>query len=286
ATVEKDLKLRPARLQAMHPAVIERRHVTVLLRAEALEPGFARMDDEGAATRFSNCRDEAIEAFLGVLIVDADAAFHRHWNRDSRAHRGDTLSNKLRLGHEAGAETSRLHAIRRAPDVEIDLVIAESGANPCGLVKFPRIASSELKTDRMLGGIKPKHAFPVAIEYRVRRHHLCVQERPPRQQPQEVAAVAVGPLHHRRDAKTVRVGFQRATLSINRFRLDQRLAELLAPIVQRPKHWAKRLALLRQKIFVARRMLLVEPRADHALGLKRLEPRRERVGSNTIQSRL
>src|SRR5262245_27309050 len=101
----------------MHPPVVERRHVTVFLRAETLEPGLARMNDEGAAASFSNCRDEAIEAFLGVLIVDADAAFHRHWNRDSRAHRRDALANKLRLGHEAGAETSRVHAIRRAPDV-------------------------------------------------------------------------------------------------------------------------------------------------------------------------
>src|SRR4029453_1034917 len=56
----------------------------------------------------------------------------------------------------------------------------------------------------MLGAIKPKQALAVAIEHRVRRDHLSVEKRPPRQEPQEVAAVAGGPLHHRRDTKAVR----------------------------------------------------------------------------------
>jgi hypothetical protein len=46
----------------------------------------------------------------------------------------------------------------------------------------------------------------------------------------------------------------------------------LAPCIERLQHGAKGLALVGEKILVARRMPLIEPRGDHALRLQRLEP--------------
>src|SRR5262245_31991427 len=201
--IENDLELRPTRLQAMNPPVIEGRQVAVLLRAEAFEPSLARMHDEGPAACFGNGRDEPVEACFGVLVVDADAAFDRDWNWHRSAHRRDALGDKLRLRHEAGAEASRLHAARWAADIEIDLVITEVGADPRSLGKLIGIAAAELKSDRMLCGMKTKHAVAVAVEHCLSRHHLSVEKRSPRQQPEQVAAVAVGPLHHRRNGETV-----------------------------------------------------------------------------------
>ncbi len=45
--------------------------------------------------------------------------------RDARAHGGDAVRHELRLGHQAGAEAALLHAVARAADIEIDLVVAE-----------------------------------------------------------------------------------------------------------------------------------------------------------------
>ena len=59
----------------------------------------------------------------------------------------------------------------------------------------------ELKDDRMLDVGKPDQALAVAAQHRIRRHHLGVQARMPRQQAMEDTAVPVRPLHHRRNGK-------------------------------------------------------------------------------------
>jgi beta-keto acid cleavage enzyme len=56
-----------------------------------------------------------------------------------------------------------------------------------------------------------------------------------------------------------------------------RLPIALAPAVKRLEHRAERLPLVCQKIFVARRVVLVEAGADHALVLEPFQPRRQRV---------
>src|SRR5215469_14204681 len=108
------------------------------------------MHDEGSAACFGNGRDEPVEACFGVLVVDADATLDRDWNWHRRAHRRDALGCKLRLRHEAGAEAARLHTVRRATDIEIDLVITKVGADPRSLGKLIGIAAAELEPDRVL----------------------------------------------------------------------------------------------------------------------------------------
>src|SRR4026207_1362399 len=105
----------------MNPPVIERWHVAVLLWAHPFEPRFPRMYDEGPAAGRRNGLDETVEARFRVLVVDADAAFHRDWNQHSPSHRRDALRDKIGLRHEAGAETPRLNAVRWAAGIEGDL---------------------------------------------------------------------------------------------------------------------------------------------------------------------
>ena len=70
---------------------------------------------------------------------------------DRRLHRGDAIADQLRLGHQAGAEPAVLHAVGRAADIEIDLVIAEVGADRARTAaSASRIAAAELHRDRML----------------------------------------------------------------------------------------------------------------------------------------
>src|SRR5581483_10245880 len=149
--VEDDFEIGPALLQTMDASIVERRYVAVLLRAQALEPCLARMHDEARAARAGDLVDEAIEALLGILIVDADAAFDGDGKAGACHHLGDARAHKRGLGHEASAEAARLHPVRRAAHVEVDLVVTEIRADPRGLRELVRIAAAELQRERMLG---------------------------------------------------------------------------------------------------------------------------------------
>jgi len=54
------------------------------------------------------------------------------------------------LRHQAGAEAALLHPVGRAADIEVDLVIAQVGADARALRQRRRIAAAELQRDRML----------------------------------------------------------------------------------------------------------------------------------------
>ena len=166
------------------------------------------MQDEGAAAALRHRIDEAIEAFLRILVVDADAALDRDRHLGALAHRRDQVGDKLGLGHQAGAEPPRLHAIGRAADIEIDLVVTELGADARGLGKRARIAAADLQGNGMLIHMELEQPVPIAAQHGVRRHHLGVEQRALGDEPQEVAAVPVGPLHHGRDAEEMLVHIQ------------------------------------------------------------------------------
>ena len=107
----------------------------------------------------------------------------------------------LRLGHEAGAEAPPLNALRRAATVEVDLVIAEVGADRGSAGELGRLTAAQLQRHRMLALVEGEVASPVAVEDRPAVHHLGVEQGGRCQQPVEVAAVPVTPIHHRCDAQ-------------------------------------------------------------------------------------
>ncbi len=163
AAIDDDLELGTPLLQAMDAGVIERRDVAVLLRAQALQPGFARVHDESAAAGPRDHVDEAVEILLFVLVVDADAALDGDRQPGACSHRRDAVADQLRLGHEAGAEPPRLHAVGRTADIEVDLVIAVVRADPRRGGKLLSIAAAELKRERMLDRREAEHARPIAV---------------------------------------------------------------------------------------------------------------------------
>src|SRR3954470_11384931 len=143
AAVDRDVERGPRALQPIDAIVVERRNVTILAWREAVEPSLARVHDQRIdAGRHDNAR-ECIERLFRILLVDAEAALHRDRNPDSRLHRGNALTDKLRLGHQAGAEAPFPYAIRRTPHIQIDLIVAEVGANARTLRQRARVRSAE-----------------------------------------------------------------------------------------------------------------------------------------------
>ena len=120
---------------------------------------------------------EAVEIDFGVLIVDADAAFDRDGGIGRIAHGREAIGDQTGLGHEARAKLARLHAIGRAPDIEIDLVVTEPVANPDGGGKFCRIGAAQLDRDRMLTRIISQQPPGIPMHQRSAGHHLGEQQR-------------------------------------------------------------------------------------------------------------
>ena len=131
--------VRMRRLQPINNAVVERWNGPVILGAEALQPCLARMDGEC----IHPCRHRGIckgeERLFGVLVVNPDPAFKGDGDRNCRFHGRDAVPNKCGLGHEASAETARLHPVRRAADIHVDFIIAEVFADLRGLSQKRRI---------------------------------------------------------------------------------------------------------------------------------------------------
>src|SRR6266852_3090829 len=200
-------------LEPIDAVIVERWDVAVLARREAIEPGLARMHDEGVDARRDHDARERIERFLRILVVDADAAFDGHRNPDRRLHGGDAIADEARLRHQTGAEPALLHAIGGAADIEIDLVVAEVGADARALRERRRVGAAELQRHRMLRRIEAEQARAIAAQHRARRDHLGIDQRAAREQAVEEPAVPVGPLHHGGDAEARNVVLQCRALS-------------------------------------------------------------------------
>ncbi len=142
---------------------------------------------------------EFLKRRFGVLIVDADAAFHGDRNIHSSLHRGDAVADQFRLGHQASAEPAILHAIGRAAGIEIDLAKACIGADARTGRERSRIGTAKLQGERMLGRIETEQPPPVAMQHGARGQHLGIEQRLAREQTMEEPAMPVSPLHHRSD---------------------------------------------------------------------------------------
>src|SRR6185312_5114076 len=137
---------------------------------------------------------------LARATHDADAHLHRHWNGDRCPHRRNTLRNPGGLPHETCAECAASDPVTGAPAVEVDLIV--SRLLPCyrGNRELLRIATPELQRHRMLLRIERQEAVGIAADDRRGGDHLRIKERPWGEATQEITAVAVGPVHHRRNA--------------------------------------------------------------------------------------
>ena len=160
AAIDRDVQRRIGALEPIDAVVVERRDIAVLARREPVEPGFARMHDQRIGAGRDHGAGERVERLFRVLLVDADAALHRDRQRDRGLHGGDAIADQRRLGHQAGAEAPFLHAVRRAADIEVDLGVAEVGADARALGERLRVRAAELHRDRLLGRIEARAAAP------------------------------------------------------------------------------------------------------------------------------
>ncbi len=203
AAVDGDAQLREFLLELVDLLVTQRRDLPVFLRRQARQPGLARMHHEHLAAGRGHGFDEGAQEHVVLAVVDADAAFHRDRHPARRPHCRHGRRDPLRLGHQAGAEAAFLHPVRGTAAVEIDLVVTVFHGDGGGLRQRLGLAAAELQGQRMLARIKAQVAPGIAAQDRPGVDHLRVQPRMPRQQAQEIAAVPVGPVHHRRDGEAI-----------------------------------------------------------------------------------
>ena len=135
-----------------HEVVVERRDLAVLLRAQALEPGLAGVDGDPPHPGLGHQGEEGGEHALGVLVVDADPALdgHRHRAGGVDHRRGRSRRRSSGRAHQRGAEAAGLHAVGRAADVEVDLVVAVVAADRRGGGERRGLGAAELQRERLL----------------------------------------------------------------------------------------------------------------------------------------
>ena len=132
---------------------------------------------------------------------DSNTALDRDGNIDRVDHRACAVGHDVGRFHERRAEASLLDARARAADVQVDLVVAEGLADFRRTGQRVRLRATELQAHGMLRRVEAKQPVAVAAQHGLRVDHLAVEEHARADLPQEVAAVPVGPRHHRRDAQ-------------------------------------------------------------------------------------
>jgi phage tail tape-measure protein len=154
------------------------------------------VDDEHLAAAVGNGVDEIAQLLVALHVIDTDAMLDGHGDVAGIAHRRDAVAHAPRFGHQAGTEGAVLYPVRGTAAVQVDLI--EAGfRRPAGAAREIRgLRAAELQGDGMLSRIKRQEARTVAVDQGPGGDHFRVQPRATRQQPPEVAAVAVGPVHH------------------------------------------------------------------------------------------
>ena len=196
AAVDYDSKLWEILLESIDPGVVQRRNLPVLLRRQTLQPGLAGMHDKHRTTRRGDGFDKPGKLPVGLHLIDADTVLHRDRDIAGIHHGLDAVRHQLWLGHQAGAEHPRLHPVRGAAAVQVDLVVAPFLGPPGTARQLCRVGTAELQRHRVLLGIEMQEALPVTVNQGAGGDHLRVQQRLFGEQAPEIPAVVVRPVHH------------------------------------------------------------------------------------------
>ena len=127
------------------------------------------MHDEQLAAGGGNRVDEGEERRRNLPVSSTPS---RHFTVTGNAHRGDhrrdAVGDQRRLLHQAGAESPGLHAVGRAADVEVDLVVApllRRCARPAPAAPDrcrPAAAPPDARTDRSPAVARDRRGSPPA----------------------------------------------------------------------------------------------------------------------------
>ena len=192
--------------QPVHHLIAQRRNLAVLLRVQPVQPGIAGVYHKAAAAGRSHHIHEAMHELIVLTPVDANAMLDRHRHLHYRLHRRHAIGHPLGLGHQAGAKGPLAYPVTGAAAIQVDLVVAIGLPLTCGLRQQLRIIAAQLQHHAVALLAPPQQMVQITMRNGLCRHHLGIQPGPPRQQPVKAAAMAVGPVHHRRhrDAETGR----------------------------------------------------------------------------------
>ena len=201
AAVDDEFQGGKVSLQTQHPLRLQRWNVAVFLGRQALQPGIAGMHDEEFATRLRDGAHKVPHEVVALATVNADAVFHRHGNVHRVLHGFHAIGHQSGFGHQASAKSTALHPLGGATAVEVDLLIAPLLAQLGGTGQIGRFAPTQLQGHRVFFRVEIKVARHIAMDQRPRGDHLGVEQGVARQQAVEIPAVAVGPVHHRRNTQ-------------------------------------------------------------------------------------
>ena len=98
------------------------------------------------------------------------------------------------------------------PDAAMTLAVAALFADACRRREQRRVGPAKLQRNRMFCRVEAEQPLEVAVRNGLCGDHFGVEQRVRAQQPQQVAAVTVGVIHHRRDAEAaIKVALNRAS---------------------------------------------------------------------------
>ena len=161
------------------------------------------MNDKCVTTGLSNPPDKGDQGLIGIVLIHPKARLDRHGNRDRLAHRANAFRHRLRFQHQASAKTALLNPITGTSDIEIDFVVAKVLTNPGRGGQIRGVGSSNLEHQGLLDRAEAQQTLTVAMQDSARRHHFAVEQRLLRQKSVKKSAMAVGPIEHWGDAKTM-----------------------------------------------------------------------------------
>ena len=141
-------------------------------------------------------RHETGQFIIAVLFIDTDACFYRNRHRHRLPHGRDTSRNPFRLQHETGTERSGLRPVAGVTDVQVDFIETRLFSPYRTAGQFFRLTATELNGQAVFRRIEGQQVAPVTVYQRSRADLLRMRGHMPGNQPQKIAAVAIGSVHH------------------------------------------------------------------------------------------
>ncbi len=121
--------------------------------------------------------DQIAERLFRLLVVDTDAAFDRHRNRN-RASRIAATHSATRCGSCIRHAPKRPDCTRSEgqPTLRLISAVTEFFTDLRGFGELHRLRSTDLQRHRIFAAVETEKLFLIAAQNRIRRHHLGVEQ--------------------------------------------------------------------------------------------------------------